>query len=205
MIQKSTKFIFVIILLLILITLVWLVSKSPVTVPQDEEGQEYEKNRAFLGNEKANIVITEYADFACPLCREISFEVKKMYQIFGNKVKVEFRHLPLTNETFRAAMAVECAQQQGEFWSYFDLLFSQPQNFSEAALKRYAQELKLNQEGFNQCLDQAETANIVSYDLAQAAQQGVTFAPTILLNGRNLGSDWRSLEQQILHLIALEN
>jgi len=201
MLKPQTKFIFFITLALIFVTLIWLSSKVPVKTSQEDLVQ---TDRPFLGGKEATIVITEYVDFSCPHCRQATEEIKKIQQLFGDQVRLDFRYLPLSNDTFLAAIAAECANQQNKFWPYADILFRKAPAFGSDNLKRYAQDSGLEMTVFNQCLDSQATARVVSADSGQATSRGATSAPAIFINEQNLGSSWQSLNQQILHLIAVQ-
>ncbi|HLD01366.1 MAG TPA: thioredoxin domain-containing protein [Patescibacteria group bacterium] len=83
----------------------------------------------FRGNEKAKVTVVEFSDFQCPFCKSFFDnalqEVKKQY-IDTGKIAFFYRHYPLTQihpNAQIAAEASECANEQGKFWEYHDLLF----------------------------------------------------------------------------------
>lgn len=83
-----------------------------------------------LGKKNAKVTIVEFSDFQCPFCKQFftqTFpEIKKTY-IDTGKAKLYFRQYPLTSihpNAQLAAEASECANDQGKFWEFHDLLFS---------------------------------------------------------------------------------
>jgi protein-disulfide isomerase len=67
-----------------------------------------------------------------------------------------------------------------------DKLFANQASLSVADLKRYAAEVGLNAEAFNQCLDSSRYARKWRQDQANGALYGITGTPTFFVNGRML-------------------
>lgn len=84
----------------------------------------------MLGKQNAKVTIIEFSDFQCPFCEQFftkTFaQIKKTY-IDTGKVKLYFRQYPLTSihpNAQIAAEAAECANAQGKFWQFHDMLFT---------------------------------------------------------------------------------
>lgn len=160
-------------------------------------------NEPVLGNQEAKVTMVEFGDFQCPFCKEYFQQtlpdIKSKYVDTG-KVKIIFRHYPLTQIHVNAqisAVAAECANQQGKFWQYHDLLYSNGQsdgtNLDKASLEKYADQLSLNagtlglgKNKFNQCLESNATLPIVNADQQEGVKAGVTGTPTFYINGVQL-------------------
>jgi protein-disulfide isomerase len=94
----------------------------------------------------------------------------------------------LGDESVWAAAADECADEQDQFWTYHDVLFTHTAGrgqgvFSLPNLKRYAAELGLDGEAFNSCLDSRRYENWVRSQTDIGRQKGVTSTPTLVVNG----------------------
>jgi protein-disulfide isomerase len=81
------------------------------------------------GNKNAKVTVVEFSDFQCPFCEQFFKntypQLKKEY-IDNGKIAFYYRHFPLTSihpYAKSAAIAAECANDQGKFWEYHDLLF----------------------------------------------------------------------------------
>ena len=85
-----------------------------------------------LGSDSAPIVIVEFSDFQCPFCAKFysdSFgKIKKDYVDTG-KVQLIYRDFPLGfhQNAEKAALASQCADEQGKWEQMHDLIF-QKQN-----------------------------------------------------------------------------
>jgi protein-disulfide isomerase len=66
-------------------------------------------------------------------------------------------------------------------------------------LKKYAQNLGLDSNKFNTCLDSGETADIVKADLIEGQKIGVSGTPTIIINGKKIvgALPFAAFEQEI--------
>lgn len=147
-----------------------------------------------LGNPEAPVTIVEFADFQCPFCGRFyntaGKEIIEKYVKTG-KAKFVYRDFAfLGPESEWAGMASECADEQGKFWQYHDYLYTNHNGenegaFSKGNLKKFAKELGLNQEQFNQCLDSEKYLTEVREDTAYGRDvAGVSGTPTVFINGR---------------------
>jgi protein-disulfide isomerase len=145
------------------------------------------------GNGKVKIV--EFSDFQCPFCqsffKEAYSQIKSQYVDTG-KAEFVFRHYPLPfhANAQKAAEAAECANKQGRFWEYHNILFEKSKSdgtgLYPADLKKYAKDLGLNTDKFNSCLDNGEAAEAVRKDNEDAQKAGVDGTPTIFINGKKI-------------------
>lgn len=84
----------------------------------------------------------------------------------------------------KAAEATECADDQGKFWEYHDLLFANQSALDVASLKGYAAQLGLDTGTFDDCLDTGKNASEVQKDLQDGQSYGVGGTPAFFINGR---------------------
>jgi len=145
------------------------------------------------GDKDAPVTIVEFSDFQCPFCQR--FYQQTMPSIEENyvktgKVKIVFRDFPLSfhQNAQKAAEAAECADDQGKFWEYHDMLFEKGKGdgtgLAVADLKSYAQTLGLNTATFNNCLDSGKYTSEVQKDQADGTSYGVRGTPAFFVNGQ---------------------
>jgi Na+/H+ antiporter NhaA len=143
------------------------------------------------GPSEAPVTLVEYGDFQCPYCGQAEPVVRELLADFGD-VRYVWRHLPLTDvhpHAQLAAEASEAAAAQGDFWGMHDLLLLHQEDLEPHDLARYAAELGLDVERFNEALRTQEHAGRVAEDVDSADLSGVTGTPTFFLNGsRHLGA-----------------
>jgi len=173
------------------------------TAPLEKQDVKYD-GAPILGEEDAPVTMVEFSDFQCPYCArffEQTFPQLKENYIKTGKVKLAFRHLPLSFHQYaqKTAEASECANEQGKFWEYHDLLFDNQPNFSRDDLVAYARQLELNidgENGFAACLDARAKTDVVRADMRAGDERGVQGTPTFFLNGEPV-ADWSNLKDII--------
>lgn len=141
-----------------------------------------------LGSASAPVTIIEFSDFRCSFCKKFWADtlpkLKKSYFDRGT-VQFVFRHFAiLGKQSEQAALASECAAEQGQFWQYHDKLFANQAAlaFSESKLKAYAGELRLQQAKFNDCLTTGKYKSKVERETITAAYLGGRGTPMFLVN-----------------------
>ena len=141
---------------------------------------------------KGDVEIIEFSDFQCPFCKQFFTSAYKdiiAKYVDTGKVKLVYRHYPLPfhQNAQIAAEAAECANRQGKFKTYHDILFTNSNSdgtgLSSTDLKKYAANLGLDTAKFNSCLDNGETKDVVAKDMKAAQDAGVTGTPTFFING----------------------
>jgi protein-disulfide isomerase len=154
------------------------------------------------------VVVVEYADFQCPYCKQFAtgpeLQLRREY-VDSGKARFAFRHLAFIGpESLWAANAAECANEQNRFWDYHDKLFEEQKGenegtFSRDNLKRFAAELGLNTQQFNQCVDSDKYQAKVQQDIDEAQRLGVRSTPTLFVNGQLIrnGSDYQVLQTAV--------
>lgn len=143
-----------------------------------------------LGNPEASVTMVEFGDFQCPFCQRLFKEtlpqIKEKYVKTG-KVRFVYRDFPLTSihgQAQKSAEAAECANEQGKFWQYHDLLYERQSALGLENYKKWAMELGLDVEQFNKCLDSGKYSDEVGKDLGDGQAAGVTGTPGTFVNGR---------------------
>ncbi|MFZ2681613.1 MAG: DsbA family protein [Patescibacteria group bacterium] len=141
------------------------------------------------GPADAKLTIVEFADFGCPFSEQESYVIEAIARQYPEDVRVVYRDFPLTDihpGADLAAEASECANEQGKFWEYHDVLYRNSGNFTEDALVDFATQLNLNTGSFRTCLQSGKYTDEVAQDLADGVAAGVTGTPTFFLNGEKI-------------------
>jgi protein-disulfide isomerase len=125
-------------------------------------------------------------------------------------VRIGYWHFAfLGQESQWAGEASECAAEQEAFWEYHDYLFDNHGGenrgaFSKDNLKRFADELGLDSEVFNECLDSGRHSQIVQQETATGQQIGIRSTPSFLVNGQPVigAQPFEAFQQVIDGLLA---
>jgi protein-disulfide isomerase len=155
---------------------------------------------------RVRVTVEEYSDFQCPYCaraaENIDPKIEEEY-ITDGRVKLVFRHMALIGEeSIWAAEASECANEQGKFWDYHDKLFENQHgenkgDFSIDNLKRFAEELGLDTQTFNQCLDAGKYADLVKAETQDAVKKGLQGTPTFVIGDQSLQGSYDDVKKAI--------
>lgn len=77
------------------------------------------------GAKNGKITIVEFSDFECPYCGRYKTTIDAVLKEYSD-VTLVFKHFPLSfhQNAKPAAIATECANEQGKFWEMYDKLFA---------------------------------------------------------------------------------
>jgi protein-disulfide isomerase len=138
----------------------------------------------------APVTIVEFSDFQCPNCgrfaRNTAPQIVEEY-IETGKVNMVYKHFPIRGpDSIAASLASQCANEQGKFWEFHDLLFNNQEAegsgwASPANMKEFASELGLDRERFDSCLDSERYSSFVENDFAFAREISATGTPTFMV------------------------
>jgi protein-disulfide isomerase len=165
-----------------------------------------------VGQADAPVVIYEFADFQCPACAQfaavVTPHVKQQHVQAGTVryVHYDFPLIQIHPHAFLAARAGRCANEQGRFWEYHDLLYAEQRAWSgeDNALPmfvEYARRTGIDASAFEACLRSDRYALEVSQNMQLGNSLNVPGTPTLYINGRR--AEIRSLEE-LDQLIAQE-
>lgn len=163
-----------------------------------------------IGNEDSKVKIFEFSDFQCPYCKAFHTSVtKKILADFGDKVLFVYKNFPLNfhPQAENAALASECANEQGKFVAYADKLFANQDDWGKSEgtqkFKLYAQQLGLKSD-FNKCLDDKKYADKVNSDKSDAESFGISGTPSIFVNDKSItsGTGYEEIKKAIEEELA---
>lgn len=151
----------------------------------------------FHGATTAKVTIVAYEDFQCGFCKRLAGNFMQLLDKYPNDVRIGFRHFPMNQscnaagipktmhpDACRAALASECANQQGKFWEMHDLLFKNSRDLSNDAINQYAQEAGLDTAALARCVQDPNTLAKVQEDSRTGKALGVGGTPTFFINGK---------------------
>jgi protein-disulfide isomerase len=143
----------------------------------------------FKGPVKAPVTIVKFEDFHCPFCKRVQATLTQLLTKYGNKIKLVHRDFPidaLHPNARRGHEAARCANVQGKFWQYHDLLYANAPKASGEDLAAYAKQAGLDAPVFEQCMKSGKYKNAVQKDVDDGTSLGVTGTPAFFINGRLL-------------------
>jgi protein-disulfide isomerase len=156
-----------------------------------------EYNGMSLGSPNAPVKVVEFADFQCPACANywsvLEPTIIEQYVATG---KVQYTYAPFSflgrgqawDESKKAAEAAYCANDQGMFWEYHDIIFANHNGenqgaYSKERLIAFAENLELDMNAFKSCFSSGKYEQAVEDANTFAASQGASYTPSFLIDG----------------------
>lgn len=163
----------------------------------------------ILGSKNAKVTLVVFSDFLCPYCAALSgankqmvsamqqrdsswqapFPLIKKEYVDSGKVRIVWKDTPFHGEpAIVAHEAGRCANDQGKFWDFHNLIFSkagESENpYTKDDFKKMVSGLGLNMNDFNSCLDSDKYATKIKDSLSYAQGIGINGTPTSFINGK---------------------
>ena len=144
----------------------------------------------ILGDSSAPITLVEFGDYQCHYCnvffQSIEKEIIKNYVETG-KVKIIFKDYNIIGpDSINASHGAHCAEEQGLFWEYHDILYSNwtGENngwASGANLANYAQEIDLEMNQWTDCMSQQKHSKTILDSNEDAKKLQLTGTPAFFV------------------------
>lgn len=115
--------------------------------------------------------------------------------------RYEYRHFIIFGSASQfAAMATECAGDQGAWWEFHDayLLKAQARTFTRNGAIELARDEGLNVARFTQCIDNEDHAERILQMQQQGIVEGVSGTPTFMINGQPGARSLNGIIDQVL-------
>jgi len=144
----------------------------------------------ILGDPNAPITLVEFGDYQCHYCnvffQSIEKDILKNYVDTG-KVKIIFKDYNIIGEdSVIASQGAHCANDQGLFWEYHDILYSNwtgenngwasPEN-----LAIFAQQIDLNMNKWSECMKKGSHSQIILKSNDDARTLELTGTPAFFI------------------------
>lgn len=160
-----------------------------------------------MGRPEAPVVVEIFEDFQCPACRVFTEDVEPLIienYVTTGQIHFIFRHFPFIGpESLQAANASMCALEQGEFWVYHDMLFTNQTGenigaFTDRRLQSFAEILGLDMVAFNECYRSEEYQSVINEEITMVNNLGISGTPSIVVNGQLLPNiSYEAIQQAI--------
>ena len=147
----------------------------------------------ILGDPSAPITIVEFGDYQCHQCYNWFHNTKPAIvedYIETGKANLVFVDMAfLGRDSPKAAQATYCAEEQGMYWEYHDMLYTLQEDKIDGGwanserLKAIALDLGLDSDLFENCLDSGKYSKRVQYNTQQARDHNVRGTPNFIVVG----------------------
>ncbi|WP_281647486.1 thioredoxin domain-containing protein [Parendozoicomonas sp. Alg238-R29] len=140
------------------------------------------------GNTSAQYTVVKFADYQCPHCANAAEAMDELMEDIGDKVRLVYMDFPINRSGVSrdVALGAVCADEQGKFWEYNKVAFSQQSSLNEGSKMTLAEGLGLDMSAYNECLTSDRPENKVARSEAEAERLGLTGTPAFFINGKVL-------------------
>jgi protein-disulfide isomerase len=175
---------------------------APIDLTGIENAQDLLKTADGMqaGPDSASVPILVFSDFSCPGCKAwaqyLEPQIKAEFVETG-KVRYVYYDFPLGGDAghkwgFVASRAARCADAQGKFWEYHNMLFARQgewalaRNTPTSLFDQYADAVGLDGKAFDSCLRSDRFAEAVTASRVLGERLGVNSTPTIFIGSRSI-------------------
>ena len=154
----------------------------------------FKNGSPILGNPNADITVIEFGDYQCHFCnvhfQNTEHKIFEKYVMTG-KVNVIFKDYTIIGQdSVNAAHAAHCASDQGKFWEYHDILFSNwsGENNGWASgenILGFAKEIGLDMDEFVECNVDKRYEQKIAASNSDAQKLGITGTPAFYVISSN--------------------
>lgn len=146
----------------------------------------------WTGSEKAPVTVIEFSEHQCPFCKRGAETIKKIVKEYDGKVKLIFKHLPLSfhKQALPAALfTISVHKNYGnkKFFEVSDMLFSNQREWKNdhmKAFEKYSENLGLDWKKIEKTMNAPETKTVLNNDMSEAAKHNVKSVPAFFINGK---------------------
>jgi protein-disulfide isomerase len=136
----------------------------------------------------ASVTVVEYCRYDSEVCARLNIVITSVLREYEDRVRFVFRYLPPADGPDDSVehYATYAAGVQGQFWPMHDMLFANRGRTAPTDLVAMAKQLRLDAEKFRADLNSQVIRDAAKHDSEMAAEEGITIAPTVVVNGRRL-------------------
>jgi protein-disulfide isomerase len=142
------------------------------------------------GPADAKVTVVEFGDLECPFCAKAAPTIKQLKKIYGDKIRVVFKHMPLPQHTHAlgASLTGACLANQSndKFWEFYGLTLAKADKLNDAIIRENAKKVKADLKELDQCLENPTTKAQVMQDGELAGRLGLESTPVFFINGEVL-------------------
>jgi protein-disulfide isomerase len=152
---------------------------------------------AQQGRASAPVLVDEYGDFTCPICRRFQATMGPTIARLVQQGTIRFSYHPLAlllqngQDPAQAANAALCAgdSSAADFWKLHDALFADQEpegagRWTAQFMVSFGHQQGISGSTYDQCVTSGTYVGFVNRITQQAQQRGVNATPTIFINGQ---------------------
>jgi len=161
-------------------------------------------NSPSIGGKEARLALVEFSDYFCAFCKRFhrsTFDLIKKNYVDSGKLRYVYRDYPRgsSKQAVEAAVAANCAGEQGVYWEMQKLIFQNSPKLSKRFYRLTAKKMGLDKLKYNRCLKSDLQRNAVKRDYDYGLSLSIRGTPTFFIgriNGNKITSATRIVGAQ---------
>ncbi len=165
------------------------ISELDITIPSKIVYPSLENDDPIIGEKEAELTVIEFGCYMCHYTKKAEPIVQEVLDYYEGKVNFQFKtfYIPHHNLSYKAALAVNCAQEQDKYIEYHNALFDlQDQITNDFSFFSIATNLKLDVEQFKECFYNDRYKKEIDSDTLMGLYAGVVGTPTFFINEQKI-------------------
>jgi protein-disulfide isomerase len=193
---------------------------APTAITEPDAGLPAANAEGYLmGSPSAPVQVAEFADFECPTCAQFATVIEPEVRtklIATGQVAIRFYDfpLPMHKNTWAAAVAAACANDQGKFVEMHDRLFISQNDWNSRAtgapkleFKKYVAAIGMDIAKWESCFDKREHIATIKGNMAEGLRRGVDGTPTFFIGDKNIAGSppYDTFKQMVDEAMAVKS
>lgn len=166
--------------------------RPPASAPRDDGADDVVRfvpvgRSPARGPDDAWVTVVAFVEYQCPYCARVQDTLDQLLADNPDvRLVVKHNTLPFHQQALPAAIAAECAHQQGSFWAVDAYLFAADRELKGRLADAPWASLDVDPAAMARCRDSSAARAVVLEEQALAKRLGVTGTPSFFVNGRRL-------------------
>lgn len=155
-----------------------------------------EEGYPWIGAEKPELEITEFADYQCFQCQKMHFYLRELVDRYPDKIRLIHRQFPLDSKfnplikdsihvgSGKMALLAEYAKTQGKFWQMNDVLFEMAGKGKFINTRAIGEKTGLDYRALALSSKIPSLRYALKHDIAIGIERGITGTPGYVIKGK---------------------
>jgi protein-disulfide isomerase len=148
------------------------------------------------GTEGAPVTVVEFFDPNCPHCAELHSVMKTLIETHGDRTMFVFKPIPLGQPSVNQIEALYAANRAGAFNAMLEAQYAQQKRggLSTEELLAIAEDIGMDSDDLHAAIEEDRFMGTIRLVYQQAQRIGVNSTPTVLINGRFVTAESRTVD-----------
>jgi protein-disulfide isomerase len=150
----------------------------------------------WIGSEKPELIITEFADYQCFQCKKMHYFLRQLISDHPEKIRLVHRHFPMDHEvnpllkapfhvgSGKLALLAIAATRFNKFWQLNDILYSLSRERESVDVKAIANKIGVNPQELVRLANDIEIRKHLYRDIKEGLRLNINATPAYVIDER---------------------